>query len=410
MTKQVLHTKAHFYLTLIIAFTLPLARLTPLFIILLLLNWVIEGDFSSKLKIIKKNKYARLFIGIYFLHILGLFYTQNIGAGLFDLQVKLSLLVFPVIFCTRSFNEDQLKKVFYAFILGGICSSLIMLSQATYTYLKYDQIRFFYEEFSILMHPSYLSMYLNLASGWVLIRIMQGKFSVNRWLNAIPIVVVVFFSIINVLLSSKMGLFTMFLMYFGLLVYSILKHRKYITGIVGVFFVAGFLYLAAHYLPDVRRRVERSIAAITNTSPDKSETESTAVRLLVWKAANHVVSNNFISGVGTGDVKDELMKEYEKEGLTGAVEHKLNTHNAFYQIFVALGLIGFSLLVISLLMPIGSAFKSKDGIYLLFLLIMIFNFLSESMLETQAGVMFYAFFNSLLCFSNFARAKQLSDQ
>ncbi len=96
--------------------------------------------------------------------------------------------------------------------------------------------------------------------------------------------------------------------------------------------------------------------------------------------------------------KLKVIVEYEKLGMKGALEHKLNAHNEFYQVFISLGLIGFIFLILSLILPLFFAIKTNNGIYILFLVIVILNFLPESMLETQAGVMFYAFFNSLLCF------------
>ena len=103
-------------------------------------------------------------------------------------------------------------------------------------------------------------------------------------------------------------------------------------------------------------------------------------------------------GVGTGDAKDALNKEYEKQNITNALTNKFNCHNEFYQVFVTLGIIGFLLLLVTIFFPLVHAFKTSNYLYAAFLLIIIFNFISESMLERQAGVMFYAFFNSLLCF------------
>jgi O-antigen ligase len=93
------------------------------------------------------------------------------------------------------------------------------------------------------------------------------------------------------------------------------------------------------------------------------------------------------------------MHLYKERGMKGAFEHQLNAHNEYYQVFISLGIIGFILLLVTLYFPFIFAFRTGNTIYLLFLLIVVLNFLTESMFETQAGVMFYAFFNSLLCFS-----------
>lgn len=399
MTRQTFHTKAHFYLAILIAFSMPLAILTPLFIALMLLNWLVEADFKNKFKIILKNKFALLFIAFYLLHLIGLLYTQNLDSGFFDIQVKLSILLFPLLFGSRSMNDGQIKKIFFAFIAGGILCSLTMLSRAIFTYFAYGESNFFYMAFSFLLHPGYLSMYLNLCVAWLLVKIFTNPFLKYKHSTFFSYLIIAFFSFIIILLSGKIGLITMFLQYIGFLIYFIISRKKYLSGISGILIIATSIYLVLSFVPEVNGRISRAITVITSPTTNLSDAESTAVRLLVWKAANQVISDNLIIGTGTGDAKDELMKEYEKRGMTGALEHKLNSHNEYYQVFVALGLIGFILLLSNLMFPLSFAFKTSNVIYLLFLLIIIINFFTESMLETQAGVMFYAFFNSLLCFS-----------
>jgi hypothetical protein len=56
-----------------------------------------------------------------------------------------------------------------------------------------------------------------------------------------------------------------------------------------------------------------------------------------------------------------------------------------------------------LLLPLQAARNEKKIILVFFVALIALNFLPESMLETQAGVMFYAFFNSILVFSEPAR-------
>ena len=169
-------------------------------------------------------------------------------------------------------------------------------------------------------------------------------------------------------------------------------------GLAGLGIIAISIFVVMNYVPAISDRINRALDAVTNANPNETEVESTAVRLLVWKAAVQVISDNLIIGTGTGDSKDELMAEYKTRGMTGALAHELNAHNEFLQVFVSLGIIGFVLLLGNLYFPLFFAFKEGNIIYLLFLLIISLNFLTESMFETQAGVMFYAFFNSLLCF------------
>ena len=167
---------------------------------------------------------------------------------------------------------------------------------------------------------------------------------------------------------------------------------------LGLLIIGASVFAVMNFVPQISGRIHRAIDALNNSNVNEAEVESSAVRLLVWSAANELVSDNLIVGVGTGDAKDELMNVYKFRGMTGAYAHELNAHNEFYQVFISLGIIGFVLLLICLYFPFIFAFRTGNAIYLLFLLLICINFLTESILETQAGVMFYAFFNSLLCF------------
>jgi O-antigen ligase len=392
-----LHIQIHYYTALLIAFCLPIARLTPIFIALMLLNWLVEGDFKNKFHLILKNKFALLFSSFYFIHFIGLLYTGNMDAGLFDVQVKFSLLVFPILFASRPLKRTQVNALFVSLIAGGVASSLIMICRAVYTYFIFDENNFFYQAFSFLIHPSYLSLYFNVCIGWLLLNLVnKNKFLLSK---SFSIGLILFFTAVIILLSSKMGLITMLLLYIGFAVWFIASRKKYLAGIAGLMLIIVFIFSMFRFVPEIHDRVVNALSALSSAKTDQAEGESTAVRLLVWKASNQVIAENFITGTGTGDSKDALLNEYQKRGMTGALEHKLNTHNEFYQVFVSLGLIGFILLIANLFIPLAFSIKNQDTIYTLFLVVMILNFIPESMLETQAGVMFYAFINAAVCFS-----------
>ena len=92
------------------------------------------------------------------------------------------------------------------------------------------------------------------------------------------------------------------------------------------------------------------------------------------------------------------MKKYQQLGYTGAYSHKLNAHNQFLQTGIALGIIGILFLIITLVLPAYISWQQNNYFYVCLIVLLSFNFLTESMLETQSGVMFYAFLSSLLFF------------
>jgi O-antigen ligase len=76
----------------------------------------------------------------------------------------------------------------------------------------------------------------------------------------------------------------------------------------------------------------------------------------------------------------------------------LNAHNQYLQTYIALGIPGILLLMILLAFPGWIAFRRIHFVYFCFLAVFAFNILVESMLEVQAGVIYYAFFNALFFF------------
>ena len=66
---------------------------------------------------------------------------------------------------------------------------------------------------------------------------------------------------------------------------------------------------------------------------------------------------------------------------------------------VGFGLVGLLLFVVILLYPYCSKKDYRSYLYTVFLVIALLSMLPEDTIETQAGVTWFAFFNSLLIFA-----------
>jgi O-antigen ligase len=147
-------------------------------------------------------------------------------------------------------------------------------------------------------------------------------------------------------------------------------------------------------------RITKSNTITTlNESSMRSDTSSTSERLVIWKTSLEIIKQHFVFGVGTGDVKDELLKKYKEKNLLVLFEHKLNTHNQYLETFIALGIIGFLAILAMLILAGIQAIRTGNFLYFVFIILFGFNILVESMLEIQAGVVFFAFFNSFFCWT-----------
>lgn len=93
--------------------------------IILAANWLLEKNFEWKWKQLKSNKIFWVLVSLYILHILGMFYTQNLGRGLDDLRNKLPLLVLPLIlFSTKPLDKKEFKLLFNFFFISVLISSI----------------------------------------------------------------------------------------------------------------------------------------------------------------------------------------------------------------------------------------------------------------------------------------------
>ena len=93
--------------------------------IILATNWLLEVDFTRKWQQLKSNKIFWILSSLFFLHLVGMLYTENIPKGLDDLRNKLPLLVLPLIlFSTKPLSNKELKLLFGFFFLSVFVSSI----------------------------------------------------------------------------------------------------------------------------------------------------------------------------------------------------------------------------------------------------------------------------------------------
>ena len=121
-------------------------------------------------------------------------------------------------------------------------------------------------------------------------------------------------------------------------------------------------------------------------------------RFEFWKAAVGIIKENLLIGVGTGDIAKAFELQYDKMNSPLQKEWRLRSHNQYLSIGVAFGILGLIWFLITLFYPMIIMNKQFDYLYVTFLIIAVISFLTEDTLETQAGVTFFAFFNSFFLF------------
>lgn len=333
-----------------------------------------------------------ILILFYVLHLVGMIYTKNIKSGWFDLEVKLSIFILPIIFYFqhKSLNKQNVKYFKWFYIISVFSISAFLLVKALIAYNNDGVGKLFYNELSTPYHPSYLAMYVIMALLFLFDFMINEK---QKGLIFLYLITVLYFLFFIFLLSSKAGILSAPIVLILAGLHYIFNNRKFWIPFIVIIFALVFAYVGIE-----NNDRFKAVATTFQKANNAATTESNAARWLVWQVGFEIVKENPIWGVGTGDVKDALIDKYAKHQMFGAIEKKLNAHNQFLETAIGQGLIGLLILLLIFFIPFIKAFKEKNIVWMLFLVLIGFNFLFESMLNTQLGVFFFAYFYSFFIF------------
>ena len=123
-------------------------------------------------------------------------------------------------------------------------------------------------------------------------------------------------------------------------------------------------------------------------------------RLEHWKAGKEIIKENYLFGIGTGDIQDAFNKQYLKSE-TQLDPHNWNrAHNQFMTFWIAFGLLGFIVFTGFWIWFLRKNINLNNLLGIGFTLIAIGSFLSEDTLETQQGVTYISLFLGLCTMMN----------
>ncbi len=350
----------------------------------------IIGLFIEGIRPIKEfPKLLLIPIGFYLFHIISSFYSANNNEALFDLEVKFSFLLLPIIFgLQKPKNQPDFINILRIYSVSSITSVLVLMGINSVKYIETGKM-LFYNDYSFLLHPSYFSMYLafNILIGVFLLYHRKG--------NPYCLTISILLSLLNIFIAeSKAGQLTTLVLIIFIAFRLIPTRFRKLVLVLSVFLVMAFGFLAKN-----SKRFPFLVNAMEHYSEIKAHPEnireSTALRILSWSASVQVISDNPLFGVGNGDIKDKLSEVYAALKFKRPLEMHMNSHNQYLETGVGQGLFGLSILVFMFIAPL---FYIKKYPILVqgFLLIVALNIMVESMFNTQAGVIFIVFIYALL--------------
>jgi len=116
------------YLLLMLAIlvSLPLSKyVASASQILLFIAWMAEGNFREKWLKFRSRPAIAIFMGLFLIHLAGMLWTSDVGAGWHDIKIKLPLLMLPLVLGTIDMPGRKEKALLLGAFVVGVFISVI---------------------------------------------------------------------------------------------------------------------------------------------------------------------------------------------------------------------------------------------------------------------------------------------
>ena len=384
--------KSYHYLLIALAFLMPLSvSAANTAVVLICFLWLFSGNYKSKFNHITSSKIMLASLFFYFLHIVGMLWTEDVEWGLHILhKMWYFLLFYPILF--NIVKSENLKYCISAFLLAISITEI-------FSYLIWFEIIPPFKNASVenptpfMSHISYNPI-LAFAIYLVLNQIFFNKNLSNLKFNLYS-----FFAIsmvINMFITGGRAGQVMFFAMLAILIFQFFDGKK-VKSLLVIIVILPSIFFTSYQLSDLfKNRVNNAISEVVNFSQQKE----TSVGQRISYAINsfEVIKENPIIGVGTGD----FPIEYYRINLINSplFSATTNPHNMYILILMQLGLLGLISMLAIFYFQIKSSFYSPNkfirdvGITLplLFLVIM----LSDSYLLGHYTTLMFVFFSAFL--------------
>ncbi|HPB20073.1 MAG TPA: O-antigen ligase family protein [Bacteroidales bacterium] len=339
-----------------------------------------------------------LFFVLYVLFFLKASDTKD---GLFELEKKLSFLVFGILFLFKSKKPISLPFWIFSFMLLVIIRSIIGLVESV---ILYNEIHimpaFFTSRFSQHIHPSYLSFYI------IICLIITFYWEYKKFIN-LPKWFLILFSVISIvsilLLSSLSANLFLFFSILAIIIYFLYKKLKpFVASTIVILLIVisfGVIKFGHFRAINFSETYNNTVTFLNNPreyiNSEKYIKKANEKRLILWTLSWQKIKENPM-GYGVGSAGDVYKDVYNQYGLTSLINPLLDSHNQYLRIALEMGVIGIIAYLGIICVYIVKAFKQKKYLLLYVMICFLYFGMWESFLQRQSGVIFFTYMITFL--------------
>ena len=318
----------------------------------------------------------------------------------------LYFLVFPLVFFNipkHFFSTEKLNFYFevlkYVVLIISISFFLAFfyfydfehLFQYRYNIPKFRD--FIYYEIPIFkIHPTYFTSILIFITTNLILNFIKTK----KWIN---LLLVVWFLFTTVVLLAKFNIIFIVLLICFIVLFKTKISKKSRLFIILLLLLSGFF--SYQYIPGIKNRFIEIVDSYNNP-PKGMAYDSTNIRVAIFNCNKMIASENFYTGVGFSNLKDELLNcfysNYDSEFYKNK---KYMTHNYYAYIFLSSGVFGFLIFLLYLYKIVVLTIKINSFLlYVVITNVLLVCFI-EDFFYRQFGLyyfslIFYTFYNNYL--------------
>jgi O-antigen ligase len=361
--------------------------------IILCANGFLWGDIREKWQAFKQQPFLIGLTLLFFIPLISGLWSNDIGLWWFRCQQKIPLLFLP--FSLIHMQQLKSKHIvqfhllwILTIFLGSLWSlshyigdpdqmiQLYKVSKVLPTWAEDDHIRFTIAIIISILFALYMEQNKSL------------KGSAVKWMiRGILIWLVIFLHIISVK-TGLIGLYFVILPVYGIHLWK----KKKALSILLIFIALSTLGLSVRMIPTLRERINYMMYDHNLWSNEKfTGTDSDSNRILSLKAGWQIWKNNFLAGVGYGDLRSEVDKWFDKNVPIVKSEYRFLPLNQWIFAGSTTGIVGVIIFSLIICFPF---FNNKwTGMLpsLCFWIFMTILFTYESTIEDQRGVYLFSF-------------------
>ncbi len=355
--------------------------------------WLIKPNYKEKWKRLKENK-AHLFLILFYI-LLGLSILWSEDTKTFErlIQLKLSLLLSTLVWSSTVLTKKQIHAILICFIgavtlhlgldliISGLNSEDIDVHKFSAISKNRKHYIALYTLFSFGV-SNYFILYIKKIRYQVLFLLLSLFFTYNILYIGSRI------HIIGLLLLSAYFIYQLFKSNFS---------KKIINlSILGLLLTIGSITI---FSERIQFKIEETKDEVIRIF-DKTYKKNTNPRVYIWPEAIKTSEGHLLFGHGLGDAQNELNIHTDQIEIEFWLNNKntklrdknINSHSQYLEIILQVGFLGLFLFLASLFFGL----KRSNTLFLILSICLILSMFTESILERQFGLVFFAFFYPFL--------------